>query len=98
MRAFAVPLRTMMWVFTPIVSAVTALVKRISPLWTPREKAPQTTTDELRIILEDAEEQGVFTEEEGELIKDAIEFPTSWPWRFSRPAWTWSPSISTTRT
>ena len=73
-RAFAVPLRTMMWVFTPIVSAVAALVKRISPLWTPREKAPQTTTDELRIILEDAEEQGVFTEEEGELIKDAIEF------------------------
>lgn len=73
-RTFAGPLRTMMWVFTPIVSAVTALVKRISPLWTPREKAPQTTTDELRIILEDAEEQGVFTEEEGELIKDAIEF------------------------
>ncbi len=73
-RPFAAPLRTVMWAFTPVVNTVTALVKRISPLWTPREKAPQTTTDELRIILEDAEEQGVFTEEEGELIKDAIEF------------------------
>lgn len=68
------PLRGLMYAFKPVVSAVEALVKRISPLWTPKDKAPQTTTDELQIILEDAEEQGVFTEEEGELISSAIEF------------------------
>ncbi len=73
-RVYARPLRLAMWVFTPIVTTVSALVKKIEPLWTPKDKSPQTTTDELRIILEDAEEQGVFTEEEGELIKGAIEF------------------------
>lgn len=73
-RVYARPLRALTIVFSPVVSAVEALVKRVSPLWTPREQAPQTTTDELQIILEDAEEQGVFTEEEGELISSAIEF------------------------
>ena len=71
---YARPLRAFMFIFNPIVSTVEMLVKRVSPLWTPKDKAPQTTTDELQIILEDAEEQGVFTEEEGELISSAIEF------------------------
>ena len=71
---YARPLRGLMVLFSPIVSAVDALVTRVSPLWTPRDRSPQTTTDELQIILEDAEEQGVFTEEEGELISSAIEF------------------------
>ena len=73
-RRFARPLRLCMGVFKPVVAGVEKLVKAISPIWTPEEKQPQTTPDELRIILEDAEEQGVFTEEEGELIDNAIEF------------------------
>ena len=73
-RRFAAPLRTVMGVFKPIVLGVEKLVQKLSPLWTPKEQQPQTTTDELRIVLEDAEEQGVFTEEEGELINNAIEF------------------------
>ena len=73
-RRAAAPLRALMLVFRPLVAGVEKLVKWLSPIWTPKEKTPQTTTDELRIILEDAEEQGVFTEEEGELIDNAIEF------------------------
>ncbi len=73
-RRFAAPLRTVMGVFKPLVTGVEWLVRKLSPLWTPKETQPQTTTDELRIVLEDAEEQGVFTEEEGELINNAIEF------------------------
>ena len=73
-RRFAPLLRGIMGLFKPLVTGVEKLVNKLSPLWTPKDKAPQTTTDELRIILEDAEEQGVFTEEEGELINNAIEF------------------------
>lgn len=73
-RAFAPILTRLMWVFKPLVEAVNRIVSRISPIWTPKEREPETTTDELRIILEDAEEQGVFTEDEGELIDNAIEF------------------------
>ncbi len=73
-RRFALPLKAVMGVFKPLVTGVEKLVNKLAPIWTPKEKAPQTTTDELRIILEDAEEQGVFTEEEGELINNAIEF------------------------
>ena len=73
-RHFAAPLRTVMGIFRPVVIGVEKLVAKLSPLWTPKEQQPQTTTDELRIVLEDAEEQGVFTEEEGELINNAIEF------------------------
>ena len=73
-RLMAAPLKLFMHIFSPVVNAVSALVKLISPIWTPKEAAPQPTTDELLIVLEDAEEQGVFTEEEGELINNAIEF------------------------
>ena len=73
-RLFAAPLKLCMILFKPLVEGVSFLVNKLSPIWTPKEKAPQTTTDELLIILEDAEEQGVFTEEEGELINNAIEF------------------------
>ena len=73
-RRFAAPLRAVMSIFKPLVIGVEKLVEKLSPLWTPKEQQPQTTTDELRIVLEDAEEQGVFTEEEGEMINNAIEF------------------------
>ena len=71
---FASPLRAFMAAFKPVVNTVEKLVRRLSPIWTPKEQQPQTTTDELRIVLEDAEEQGVFTEEESEMIDNAIEF------------------------
>ena len=73
-RRFSSPLKAVMGFFKPLVTGVEKLVNKLSPIWTPKEQKPQTTTDELRIVLEDAEEQGVFTEEEGEMINNAIEF------------------------
>lgn len=73
-RRFAPLLRVCMWVFTPVVALVTALVGRLSKLWTPEETEPEVTDDELVTILETIEDEGVFTEREGELIRSAIEF------------------------
>lgn len=68
------PLRFFMLLFTPVVAVVNAVVSRISRIWTPKETEPEVTDDELVTILETIEEEGVFTEQESELIKSAIEF------------------------
>ncbi|MGI6717060.1 MAG: hemolysin family protein [Eubacteriales bacterium] len=73
-RLYARPLRFFMVVFFPIVWAVEKLVNLVSPLWTPKEKAPLVTAEELYEIVDNIEGEGVFTEDEGELIKSAIEF------------------------
>ncbi|MBR5742383.1 MAG: HlyC/CorC family transporter [Clostridia bacterium] len=70
---FARPLRIAMFLFYPIVKAVTAMIDALSPLWKPKEE-PNMTQDELYTALEEIEEEGVFTESESELIKSAIEF------------------------
>jgi CBS domain containing-hemolysin-like protein len=49
-------------------------VKKLSPLWTPKVTEPDVKDDELVTIVESIEEEGVFTEQESELIKSAIEF------------------------
>lgn len=72
-RIFTYPLSFFMILFKPAVTLVNSLVNKISPLWTPGEEQ-QVTPEELCGILEDIEEEGVFTEDEGELIKSAIEF------------------------
>lgn len=73
-RAYVFPLRVLMVIFTPITALVTALVGRLSKIWTPEDPEPEVTDDELVTILETIEEEGVFTEQESELIKSAIEF------------------------
>ncbi|MBO4407047.1 MAG: HlyC/CorC family transporter [Clostridia bacterium] len=70
---FARPLRIAMFLFYPIVKAVTAMIDALSPIWKPKEE-PNMTQDELYTALEEIEEEGVFTESESELIKSAIEF------------------------
>ena len=72
--AYVYPLRFFMILFTPAVAVVSAIVGRLSRLWTPKETEPEVTDDELVTILETIEEEGVFTEQESELIKSAIEF------------------------
>jgi len=74
MRVLARPLRFFMYLLFPIVWLVEKLMQLISPLWTPKETAPQVTPEELCEILDDIEEEGVFTEDETELIRSAIEF------------------------
>lgn len=71
---YARPLRFFMLVFSPIVFLVSKTVEKLSPIWTPKDPEPEVTDDELVTILETIEEEGVFTEQESELIKSAIEF------------------------
>lgn len=73
-KIYCRPIAAFMFVFRPVVFVVNKFVTLISPLWTPKEKTPEVTSEELVEILDDIEEEGVFSEDESELIKSAIEF------------------------
>lgn len=68
------PMRFFMAVFHPVVTAVSALMRRLSRIWTPKESAPSLTSEELCTVVETIEDEGVLTSKESELIKSAIEF------------------------
>jgi CBS domain containing-hemolysin-like protein len=68
------PLKIVMTMLSPIVYVVSALVNKLSPIWTPKETQPQVTQEELVNLIDAIEEEGVFTEKESELIKSAVEF------------------------
>lgn len=72
--SFARPLRLCMIIFFPIVFVVNKLVDAMADRWTPKDPEPEVTDEELVTILESIEDEGVFTEKEGELIRSAIEF------------------------
>ena len=67
-------LRFFMKLFKPIVIVVGGLVKALSPLWTPKEEIPDMTDEELELVVDSIQEEGVISESEGELIKSAIGF------------------------
>lgn len=73
-RIYTYPLRFFMILFKPVTALVTRIVDRLSKLWTSEEAEPEVTDEELVSILETIEDEGVFTEQESELIKSAIEF------------------------
>lgn len=73
-RVYARPILFFMVLFKPVVFVVNKFVDVLARLWTPREETPNVTSEELCEILEDIEEEGVFSEDESELIKSAIEF------------------------
>ena len=73
-RLYTYPLRFFMVLFKPVTALVTRIVDKLSRLWTSEEPEPEVTDDELVSILETIEDEGVFTEQESELIKSAIEF------------------------
>ena len=72
--SFARPLTGAMVFFKPVVAVVTRLVDALSRLWTPGEGENTMTDEELAMVVDTIQEEGVFTESEGELIKSAIEF------------------------
>jgi CBS domain containing-hemolysin-like protein len=72
--AIAYPLRFFLWLFYPIVKPVGFLVGKLEKLWTPTDTAPSVTPEELVTIVDEMEEEGGFTEEEGDLIRSAIEY------------------------
>lgn len=67
-------LRMVMRIFYPIVFVVDWMLSKLSPLWTPKEEAPTVTQEELVTIVDEMEESGNFTEEEGDLVRASIEF------------------------
>ncbi len=73
-RIYTYPLRFFLILFKPVTALVTRIVDRLSKLWTSEEAEPEVTDEELVSILETIEDEGVFTEQESELIKSAIEF------------------------
>ncbi len=73
-RRYAPVIRFFIYLFWPVVAAVTWFVGKLEPIWTPREDE-QHSTDELVTMLETIEEEGVVDEKDAELIKSAIEFP-----------------------
>ena len=72
-KLYAKPLYFFRVVFKPIVLLVDKFVNALAKLWT-KEDQSNVTSEELCEILEDIEEEGVFSEDESELIRSAIEF------------------------
>ena len=60
--------------FHPVVFLVTKMVDRLSVLWKKPEGDDNLTDEELVMVVDNMQEEGEFTESEGELIKSAIEF------------------------
>ena len=71
---FSRPLHAAIYLFYPIVIAVTWLVDKLAVLWTPKTVLPTMTDEELVWVVDSIQDEGVFTESEGELIRSAIEF------------------------
>lgn len=70
----AKPLRFCMKLFFPITAAVDFVLSKLAFLWTPKEEVPTVTQEELVTMVDEMEESGSFTEEEGDLVRAAIEF------------------------
>lgn len=69
----ALPLRFMMILFAPVVFLISWIVEHISPIWTPKDNPDAITDEDLVTMVDTIEDEGVFTEREGDLIKSAIE-------------------------
>lgn len=61
-------------IFFPITFLVTKIVKLISKIWTPKNIEVSEIDEELNVITEELEEEGVIDEEDAELIISAIDF------------------------
>lgn len=71
--AFAFPLNICKTVMKPVVFAVSQFVKKISFLWTSKNKE-HTTDEELFTIVDAIEQNGGFDEKKGDLVRSAIDF------------------------
>lgn len=71
---YVVPFRFFRLLFYPITFVVGKGLNVISKLWTPKEVEPSVTDEELIIMTEELEEEGVIDEEDAELIISAIDF------------------------
>jgi CBS domain containing-hemolysin-like protein len=67
---FAVPLRALIFLLTPLIFLFNQLAKLVQN----RNGAPSVTEDELKVIVDQIEEEGVLEEQESDLVRSALEF------------------------
>lgn len=70
-RLFAAPLSCLIWLLTPLIFLFQKLAKLVS---VKEEEEPSVTEDELKVIVEQIEEEGVLEEQESDLVRSALEF------------------------
>ncbi|MBQ8357742.1 MAG: HlyC/CorC family transporter [Clostridia bacterium] len=70
-------LRVLMRVLTPISAFFGLISKAASRLFASKEAEPSITEDELMEILDTVEEEGIVDEEQGDMLKSALEFGTT---------------------
>lgn len=62
-------------VLTPFIAAFTAIKKGITKLFGARRSTdPSVTEEELKYIIDEIEDEGVLEEQEGDLVRSALEF------------------------
>ncbi len=71
---FATPLSICIWIMKPFIIMFSGLRKLISRLFSSSEKRPSITEDELKYIIDEIEEEGVLEEQEGNLVRSALDF------------------------
>lgn len=67
---FATPLHILITLLSPVVW----LFQKLADLTKSDDEQPSVTEDELKYIIDEIEEQGVLEEQEGELVRSALEF------------------------
>ncbi|MBQ5340001.1 MAG: HlyC/CorC family transporter [Oscillospiraceae bacterium] len=67
---FAAPLRALIWILTPLIFLFNQLAKLVSK----KGEEPSVTEDELKVIVDQIEEEGVLEEQESDLVRSALEF------------------------
>ncbi|MBE5756862.1 MAG: HlyC/CorC family transporter [Clostridiales bacterium] len=67
-------LRFLMKILAPFSAFFNLISKGVSKLFGNKEVEPTITEDDLEEIIETAEEEGVFDEEQGDMLKSALEF------------------------
>jgi len=67
-------LRLIMKVLTPFSAFFNIISTKASNMFSSKEAEPSITEDELAEIIETAEEEGIVDEEQGDMLKSAIEF------------------------
>ncbi len=71
----AAPLKGLMFIAKPLAIAVGAFIRAVSRLWkNTQAEGPSVTEDDLEIILDTVEDEGVIDEETTDLLQSALEF------------------------
>ena len=73
-KKMASPIYVLEIIFFPIVWSVNKLIGLASKLWTPKEKTPTATDEELEVMADEIEEEGYIDEETHDLLRNAIDF------------------------